>query len=135
MVPSYFVTLQQALLDPSSQNSYTSSYLQHSTCSHTLVLMLPDSVHFVWSNMNKHINQWTKSCLQCQQTKVTRHTNVPVLSFKPPDDCFDAVHINLVGPLPPIQGYKYLLTCVDRFTRWPKAFPIKDISTELPHEH
>ena len=32
------------------------------------------------------------------------------------------LHIDLVGPLPPSQGFTYLLTIVDRFTRWVKPF-------------
>ena len=28
------------------------------------------------------------------------------------------VHNNITGPLPPGEGYTYVLTCVDNFSRW-----------------
>ena len=38
--------------------------------------------------------------------------------------------MDLVGSLPSSAGYRYLFTCVDRFSRWPVAVPLPNIQTE-----
>jgi hypothetical protein len=61
---------------------------------------------------------------------VQRHSIAPLASFPTPDARFDVVHIDIVGPLPSSHGYIYLLTCVDRYTRWPEAIPLTTITSE-----
>ncbi len=85
---------------------------------------------FVWPGINSDVRRWTRSCIQCQRAKIQRHTVAPLSSFTTPTARFDVIHINLVGPLPPSQGFTYLLTCVDRYTCWCEAIPLASITAE-----
>jgi len=73
---------------------------------------------------------WARSCLQCQRSKVQKHVKSSVPSIPVPSRRFSHVHIDIVGPLPSSLGYSYLLTMIDRTTRWPEAVPLSSISTE-----
>lgn len=80
--------------------------------------------------MDKEIRSWSRSCLPCQTAKIHRHNKYPPGRLPIPNHRFEHVHIDLVGPLPICQNYCYCLTMIDRFSRWPEAVLLPNISAD-----
>jgi transposase InsO family protein len=86
------------------------------------------AARFLWPAMNSEVAEWARSCLTCQQSKISRHVHLQPEHIPVPARRFAHVHVNLVGPLTTSSGCSYIFTMVDRATRWVEAVPLSNIT-------
>lgn len=63
-----------------------------------------------------------EGCLRCLSTAKV-HTKAPLEPFLIPERQFEHVNVDMVGALPPSQGFTHL-TMMDRSTRWLEVVPL-----------
>ncbi len=62
-----------------------------------------------------------------------KDTSERLAPFNVPADRFTHINVDLVGPLPASCGFTYLFTVMERFTRWPEAFPLTSMHDNSCH--
>lgn len=88
------------------------------------------SERYVWPSMSKDCKEWCSTCAACQRSKVTRHVTAPLGNFETPSSRFLHVHMDIIGPLPVCDDFRYCLTAIDRVTRWPEVWPMRTVTAE-----
>ena len=81
--------------------------------------------------MGPIITEYVRSCPDCQKRKTTNHhTKSPITAYKTPGAPFEVCQVDLVGPLPiSPQGYSYVLTAVDMFSKYLISIPLANKDT------
>jgi len=86
---------------------------------------------YVWPHMGRDMRAWCGDCVKCGRAKVTRQEKTPVQKVDIPGERFSHVHVDILGPWPPSRaGAAYILTMIDRSTRWPETCILSDISSD-----
>lgn len=68
--------------------------------------------------------------ISCQLCKVYRHQHTPLKRPPLASSRFKALHIDNAGLLPEADGYRYVCTTIDRFTRYPETVPMKYVTAQ-----
>ena len=86
------------------------------------------SQYYFWPRMRHDIDSFVSSCAGCARAKPDRPRPRAPLSFLATDR-FKCVHVDIVGNLRPSKrGNTYIVTIMDRSTRWLEAIPTRSIS-------
>ena len=85
---------------------------------------------YYWKGMTEDIKEFVRTCDRCQRKKnhstpENSSENEKMKSIPISQKIFSQIGIDLVTMVES-QGYKYILTVCDFFTKWPELIPIRD---------
>ena len=94
--------------------------------------------NFFWPSLRKDVAKFVKTCDVCQvvgkpNMKIPKAPLYPIPAVSEP---FSQIVIDVVGPLPKTKsGFEYLLTIMDRTTRFPEVIPLRSIKSPIIMKH
>ncbi|GFW18363.1 retrovirus-related Pol polyprotein from transposon 297 [Trichonephila clavipes] len=87
--------------------------------------------YFYWPNCYRDMEQFVKTCDQCQRAgKPNDKRKAPLKLVPVIQEVFTKLNIDACGPLPiTSKGNRYLITAICMSSKFPEAIPVSDISS------
>ncbi len=97
-------------------------------CGRRRCLIIYSHILLATNGQDHHING--QDLLFCQRVKVQRNVQFQPAAILVPHPHFANIHVDLVRPLRPLNGHTYLVTVIDRISRWPETIPLFSITLQ-----
>ena len=83
--------------------------------------------HFWWPHMRRDIEEWVKTCQDCQRKKGRRETKLGTLHSTIDRRKWEIITMDIIGPLKVTANKnKYILVIEDHFSKWPEAWALQN---------
>ena len=86
-----------------------------------------EDMGYSWPGLEDDITQVVKRCAVCQLDNTHQSASHPAIAIPIPEGIFDVVHMDLLEMVPSDpDNFIYIFLLVDRLSKFPIAFPIKN---------
>ena len=84
-----------------------------------------------FSNLRPSVEKFIKECPLCQKTSQRKVAATALPFTLATTVAMQNLNIDTIGPLPEDpDGYKYILTIIDMFSRWVSLYPLRSVEAE-----
>lgn len=88
------------------------------------------ALKYFWPTMAQDVRSYVKSCVTCQKNKSAPFNQAPQATA-PPGRIMETLHVDVTDmKVTTPDGYRYVLTCVDKATGYAFLYPLKDANAE-----